>query len=180
VFRWTGSWHTVFLFVQRADGSPVDDAFRARLAAFLERYRMSRHDVQIESPRHVPLDIAFAVHVAHDYLASNVRKALLEAFSNVVLPSGARGFFHPQSWRFGQPVLLSRVVATAMAVPGVDWVNVTDSQDGAPRFRRFGAPAQSELEQGAIPIGPLEIARLDNDAGRPENGRLEFFLKGAV
>jgi len=67
-----------------------------------------------------------------------------------------------------------------MAVPGVDWVNVTDSQDGAPRFRRFGAPAQSELEQGAIPIGPLEIARLDNDAGRPENGRLEFFLKGAV
>ncbi|HVK66956.1 MAG TPA: putative baseplate assembly protein [Polyangium sp.] len=178
VFRWTGSWHTVFIFVERVDGAPVDDAFRARLGAFLERYRMSRHDVRIESPRYVPLDIAFVVHVSHDYLASNVRKALLEAFSNVLLPNGTRGFFHPQNWTFGQPVLLSQVVALAMAVPGVDWINFTDPEGGITRFRRWGAPAQKELEEGVISIGPLEIARLDDDAGRPENGRLEFFMEG--
>ncbi len=182
VFRWTGSWHTVFIFVERVDGEPVDDAFRARLGALLERYRMSRYDLQIESPRYVPLDIAFAVHVAHDYLFSTVRKALLEAFSNVVLPDGTKGFFHPASWTFGQPVLLSRIIATAMAIPGVEWVNFTDSKDGVPRiprFQRWGVPPQKELEEAQITIGPLEIVRLDNDASRPENGRLEFFMKGA-
>jgi hypothetical protein len=179
VFRWTGSWHTVFIFVQRRDGSPVDEDFRARLGAFLDRYRMSRHDLQIESPRYVPLDIAFVVHVAQDYLASNVLKALLEMFSNIVLPSGARGFFHPRNWTFGQPVLLSQIVALAMAVPGVNWVNFTDSDlvHRAPRLQRWGSPPQKELEQGVIPIGPLEIARLDNDAARPENGRLELIMQ---
>ena len=130
---------------------------------------MCRHDVRIESPRYVPLDIAFVVHAAHDHLQSNVRKALLEVFSNVDLPNAARGFFHPKSWSFGQPVLLSKLIATAMAVPGVAWVNFTDPVAGedVPRFRRWGSPPRGELEQGEIPIGPLEIAGLDNDAGRP-------------
>jgi hypothetical protein len=179
VFRWTGSWHTVFIFVDRGDGAPVDDAFRTRLGAFVDRYRMSRHDVRIESPRYVALDIAFVVHVADDYLRSNVRQALLEVFSNVVQSNGARGFFHPQAWTFGQPVLLSRLIATAMAVPGVAWVDFTPPAAGdVPRFQRWGTPPHGELQQGAIAMGPLEIARLDNDAGRPENGRLELVVAG--
>ncbi len=186
VFRWTGSWHTVFIFVERVGGYPVDEAFRARLIAFLERYRMTRHDVRIESPRYVPLDIAFSVHVAEDYLRSTVRKALLEAFSNTVRPNGTQGFFHPDRWTFGQPVLLSQLIATAMAVPGVTWLDFTDNRNANPpplhvqRFQRWGTPPQGELAQGMIPIGPLEIARLDNDAGRPENGRLELYMEGGL
>ncbi|MFP2930348.1 putative baseplate assembly protein [Pyxidicoccus sp. 3LG] len=186
VFRWTGSWHSVFVFVDRVGGLPVDEDFRGRLGAFLERYRMTRHDVRIESPRYVPLDIAFTVHVASDYLRSTVRKALQEAFSNTVLNDGTRGFFHPDRWSFGQPVLLSQLIATAMAVPGVSWVDFTDNSDEAPppgrlrRFHRWGVPQAGELAQGLIPIGPLEIARLDNDAGRPENGRIEFYMEGGL
>jgi hypothetical protein len=177
VFRWTGSWHTVFVYVDRAGGLPVDDAFRARLAPLLERYRMTRHDLRIESPRHVPLDIAFTVHVAGDYLRSTVRKALLETFSNAVLPDGTQGFFHPARWTFGRPVLLSRLIEAAMGVPGVAWVDFTGSRS---RFQRWGVPAQGELAKGMILISPLEIARLDNDAGRPENGRLELSMQGGL
>ncbi|NOK34655.1 putative baseplate assembly protein [Corallococcus exercitus] len=186
VFRWTGSWHTVFVFVDRAGGLPVDEPFRARLGAFLERYRMTRHDVRIESPRHVPLDIALTVHIASDYLRSTVRKGLLESFSNTVLADGTRGFFHPDRWTFGQAVLLSQLIATAMAVPGVGWVDFTDNSGEFPtpararRFRRWGEPPAGELNQGFISIGPLEIARLDNDAGRPENGRIEFYMEGGL
>lgn len=180
VFRWTGSWHTVFVFVDRVGGLPVDDAFRARLGAFLERYRMTRHDVRIESPRYVPLDIAFTVHVASGYLRSTVRKGLLEAFSNTVLPDGTRGFFHPDRWTFGQAVLLSQLIAAAMAVPGVSWVDFTEGGGESPRFRRWGVPPAGELARGFISISPLEIARLDNDAGRPENGRIEFYMEGGL
>ena len=43
--------------------------------------------------------------------------------------------------------------------------------------RRYGGPAAA-LEAGVLPLGPLEIARLDNDAARPENGVLDFTLRG--
>jgi hypothetical protein len=186
IFRWTGSWHTVFVLVDRVGGYPVDEAFRERLGAFMDRYRMSRHDLRIESPHYVPLDIAFTVHVADGYLRSSVRKTLLDVFSNTVLPDGTRGFFHPEQWSFGQPVLLSRIIATAMAVPGVRWVDFTDNDEVSPppvgphRFQRWGVPQGRELSQGLIAVSPLEIARLDNDAGSPENGRIEFYMKGGL
>ncbi len=73
-----------------------------------------------------------------------------------------------------------------MAVPGVAWIDFTDNSQQAPtpshvqRFHRWGLPSQGELARGLIDIGPLEIARLDNDAGRPENGRLEFYMEGGL
>ena len=31
-----------------------------------------------------------------------------------------------------------------------------------------------------IAFGRLEIARLDNDPSRPENGKLDFFMEGGL
>ena len=31
-----------------------------------------------------------------------------------------------------------------------------------------------------IAMAPLEIARLDNDPSRPENGKIQFILKGGL
>ncbi len=177
-FRWTGSWHTVFVTVDRKGGQPVDAAFQAELAAFLERFSLAGYDLEIEPPRFVPLDLAFTVCVAPGHLRAEVEAALFDAFSNRDSPDGGRGFFHPDNFTFGQPVYLSRIVAAAMAVPGVAFVDTEVSAAKPNRFQRWGEPSRGEWLAGEIGLARLEIARLDNDPSLPENGRLVLFMEG--
>jgi hypothetical protein len=173
--RFTGTWHTMFVTVQRRGGLPVDDAFRTDVRNFLEPLRMAGFDLEIEAPIFVPLDIGLTVHVATGYFRSDVEEALLETFSNRDLAGGGRGFFHPDNFTFGQPVYLSRIVAAAMQVPGVLWVDTTDTPPN--HFQRFGEGPHGELEAGKIEMARLEIARLDNDPNEAENGRIAFFME---
>jgi hypothetical protein len=175
---WTGSWHTMFITVDRLAGREVDDAFESELGGWVDRYELAGHDVEIEPPRFVALDIALTVCVKRRYFGSDVKRALLEVFSSVDLPGGRRGYFHPDSFSFGQPVYLSRIIARAMDVPGVRWVEVDPSGDPPARFQRWGELPRGEIGQGFIDIGRLEIARLDNDPNAPENGRIEFHMEG--
>jgi hypothetical protein len=170
-FRWTGSWYTVFLTVDRLGGAKVDAAFAADLREHMERFRMAGYDLEVEGPRPVPLDLALDVCVEPDYLRGQVLAALLERFSNRLLPDGRRGFFHPDEWTFGQPVYLSRIYAAAGEVTGVESVAVS-------RFQRRGRLAGTEIQDGVLPIGRLEIAVLDSDPNFQENGRLEIALGG--
>jgi predicted phage baseplate assembly protein len=176
--RWSGSWYTIFLTVDRKGGLPVDAAFEDDLRTFLERYRMAGQDVEIDGPRYVSLDLAFIVCVESGYFVANVKAALLERFSNRVLPDRTSGFFHPDSFTFGEPVYLSQIVAKAMAIPGVRWIDTATGKGKPIRFQRWGEPAHGELGKGQIDMGRLEIARCDNDPSRPENGRLEFSMEG--
>ena len=171
--RWTGSWQTVFITIDRVGGQLADRAFREQLRAFLERVRMAGHDLEINDPVFVPLHMAMTVHVAADYYRSAVKAALLKAFSRDGLPDGQLGFFSPDRFTFGQPVYLSQVVARAMQMAGVRSVNVT-------RFHRWGEPPENEMAMGQISFGALEIARLDNDPNAPENGRLTLTLEGGL
>ena len=178
--RWTGSWHTVFVTVDRKGGLPVDAAFEAELLAFLERFRVAGHELEIDAPRFIPLDLAFTVCIAPGYLRSAVKLALLETFNHVDLPDGRRGFFHPDNFTFGQPVYLSQMVAAAMQMSGVLWVDTDDTPPKRNRFRRHGQSSRGELAAGRITFDRLEIARLDNDPNAPENGQLEFYMEGGL
>jgi hypothetical protein len=169
--RWTGSWYTVFLTVDRRGGRPIDPAFEAELGAFLEPYRLAGNDLEIDAPSFVSLEIALRVCVTPGADRSSVRTALTETFSSGDLPGGGRGFFHPDYFSFGEPVYLSKVIAAAMALPGVDYVSVD-------RFRRWGEPDRGEIDAGEITLGRLEVARLDSDPSRPENGQITFDLRG--
>jgi Baseplate J-like protein len=171
--RWTGSWWTIFVTVDRLGGRPVDRAFEADLRRFLDPLRMAGHDLEIDSPAFVALELALDVCVRSGYVRANVHEALLEEFSNRRLPNGRVGFFHPDELTFGQTVYLSRIVARAMQVPGVEWVDVT-------ALHRFREGAGEALETGRIEFGRLEIPRLDNDPNRPENGRIVISTKGGV
>ncbi|GAB4367302.1 MAG: putative baseplate assembly protein [Elainellaceae cyanobacterium] len=171
--RWTGSWHTIFITVDREAGRPVDEAFKQGLRQFLEEFRLAGHDIEIDAPRYVPLDIALTIQVKPDYFRSAVKKALLDTFSSRILPTGQLGFFNVDRFTFGQPVYLSQVIAQAMQVEGVQFASVR-------RFQRWGEAANQELELGQIGFDRLEIARLDNDPSTPENGRLEIQLEGGL
>ncbi|HEU4453568.1 MAG TPA: putative baseplate assembly protein, partial [Longimicrobium sp.] len=176
--RWTGSWYTIFVTVDRVGGLPVDAEFEAGLRDFLERFRMAGYDLEIDAPRFAPLDVAFSVCAKPGYSRGDVRQALIRELGTGELPDGRRAFFHPDEWTFGQPVYLSQLVARAMGVAGVDWVDFAPSGDAAHRFQRLGRAAAGELQDARITMGRLEVARLDNDPSAPENGKLEIHMRG--
>lgn len=178
--RWTGSWHTMFVTVDRKGGQPADAAFRTRIRNFLEQFRLAAYDLEIETPVYVPLEIAFTVCVQPGYFRSSVKEALLDVFSARKFPDGRLGFFHPDNFTFGQPVFLSGIMAAAMRVPGVRWIDTNDTPPAPNRFKRLGRIAHGETAAGEIAIARLEIARLDNDPSQPENGKLEIFLDGGL
>jgi hypothetical protein len=171
-FRWTGSWHTVFLTADPRGGPPADPArFRQDIRAAVERYRMAGYDLEADEPRYVSLEVELHVCVKPGYFRSAVRQALLAVFGRRVLPDGRRGVFHPDHFTFGQPVYLSPLYAAAQAVPGVASVQVTT-------FQRQGRPSNEALRTGRLLLGRLEIARCDNDPNFPEHGVIRLTLGG--
>ena len=136
--RWTGSWYTAFVTADRAGGLAVDDRFESDLRGYLNRYRLAGYDLEINGPIFVPLELALLVCVKPDHFRSDVKQALLRTFSNQTLPDGRRGFFHPDNFTFGQPLYLSRIYEAALAVDGVDSVEVQ-------KFQRWGKTPQQEL-----------------------------------
>jgi len=170
-FRWTGSWHTVFLTVDRAAGAALSTAFETDIRNHIERYRMAGHDIEVDEPQFVALEIAMHVCVAADHFRSDVERELLDVFGNRDLPDGRRGLFHPDNLTFGQPVYLSAIYAAAHQVAGVELVDVHT-------FQRLGVPDDAALQSGRIEIGHLEIARLDNDRNFAERGQLTISLGG--
>jgi len=169
--RWTGSWHTVFVTVDREGGAAVDAGFAAQLVEHLERYRMAGHDLRVDEPLHVSLEIDLLVCVRAGYFRSDVRRALLDLLGSRRRTDGSLGLFHPDNFSFGQTVYLSPLYAAARGVPGVASVQVK-------LFQRLGQADAKPLADGFMRLGRLEIARLDNDPDFPEHGVLRLELHG--
>lgn len=170
-FRWTGSWHTVFVTADRLGGLGVDERFEARLRRHLERFRMAGYDLEVDAPRNVALDITLHICVKPEYFRSEVIRVVRAELGSGVLPDGRLAVFHPDQFTFGQPVYLSRIVAAAQAVEGVEAV-------WAQKFQRMAAPDAAALESGVIAIGRLEIAQLANNPNFRERGRLTLEAGG--
>ena len=75
------------------------------------------------------------------------------------------------SFTFGAPVYLSAIVAAVQGVPGV--------QSVIPKvFQRQRDASTDALDTGVLPMGRLEIARLDDDPSFPEHGVLVLTAGG--
>ncbi|GKS56845.1 putative baseplate assembly protein [Nitrospira sp.] len=174
-FRWTGSWYTVFITIDRAGGLSAtgDPKFKAEIESFLEQFRVAGYDLEINDPVPVPLDILLRVCVKTGYFRSDVKQTLLNVFSRYDLPGGGRAFFHPDNFTFGQPVYLSKIYQTAMKVAGVASVE-------AMRFQRWGKLPDKELKNGRLVPASLEIIQLNNDPNFPENGQIDFEMHGGL
>lgn len=166
VVRGTGASVEVQVAVDAAGGAEPGDALLRCIEAHLACYRRIGHDVRVIAARQVPLDLALHICVKPGYLRGHVKAALLRAFG-----TGRQGFFHPDALKLGESVLASRIVALAQGIDGVSGVVLQ-------RFERLFEGPAGELEDGVLPIGPLEVARLDNDASWPENGQLALDLEG--
>jgi hypothetical protein len=170
-FRWTGSWYTVFDTIDRDGGAEVDDAYRREIRDFVERYRVVGNDLDVDKPRFVSLDVEMLVCVKPEIFRRDVEAEMLDIFSSGVRRDGTLGFFHPDSFTFGQTVYLSRLYAAAQGVPGVEAVAIR-------RFERQGDALTSGIDTGELRMARLEIARLENNRDFPERGRLTLEMRG--
>ncbi|PSR19019.1 putative baseplate assembly protein, partial [filamentous cyanobacterium CCP3] len=171
VLRWSGSWPEVLVAVDPIGRTEADPELLDAIAQRLYRYRRTGHDVLVRSATTVPLHIELTLCVRPDHIRGHVKAALLEALGNGTTARGDKGFFHPDRLSFGEGIALSRLVAAAQSVIGVENAVVT-------RLERLHEGPNGEREQGLLPLGPLEVARLDNDPNFPDNGKLILHLRG--
>ena len=132
--RWTGSWHTVFVTVDRRGGTPVDADFEAELRGFLERSGWPATTSRSTRRARAARDRARRSASSPATSARREARRCLEVFSRRTLPGGGRGFFHPDNFTFGQPVYLSQVIARGDA---------GDRRRERRRRRRAAAPGAS-------------------------------------
>lgn len=169
--RWAQGWYEVRVFIDPLHGLVLEDGLRDELARSLHVYRRIGHEVVVLPARYVPLEIALTITLHPHQLQDHVREELRAVLGIGVLPHGRKGFFHPDLLTFGESIYLSRLVATAQAVPGVRNIEVT-------QFQRVGLPSDHGIREGVLKVGPFEIARLDNDPNSPEFGTLAMTLEG--
>ena len=182
-FRWTGSWHTVFVAIHPVDGAnlhqlpgggtELQPAFAAVMKAHLTRFKLAGYDLDIRAAIYVPLEIAIRVCVGDGHFRADVLAEAGHVLSNRSFADGTNGFFFPLRFGFGEAVYLSQLYAAVSAVEGVNSAEITT-------FKRYWDPPRGELDKGAIVMSPFEIPRLDNDRNYPENGVLALSAVGGL
>jgi hypothetical protein len=167
---WNGSWYEADVSVDPLGGKPADPTLLEAISGSLHRYRRIGHDLRVGQAALVPLQLTLEVCARPGYDRGHVEAALL---ARLVGPatSGTPAFFDPDHLSFGDSIYLSQIVAAAQAVTGVECATVTE-------LRRLFAPPNRELEAGVLPLGPQEIAQLENDPNHPEHGQLTIVMRG--
>lgn len=132
---------------------------------------MAGHDLNVDEPRFVPLEIEMFVCVKQGYFRSEVKRALIDVFSSLELANGQRGVFHPDNFTFGQTVYLSPLYEAAQSVAGVGSVQIT-------KFQRLHQNDNTALDDGKLVLDRLEIAQLENDPNFRERGLFTITMGG--
>lgn len=192
--RWTGAWTTIEVALVLFDDEPLDapvpeslaaavarfhadlgirlpagaPSIRTVLTAYVDALRMVGQEVVLIDAVRVPVTFALSVRVAPNYFQSEVRRALEE-----VLGIGATGFFRPGRLRFGEDLHASDLIATTMALDGVESVCLN-------RFRRSGSQFSDQVASGRIGLAGIEVAICDNSAVARNRGYYRLTLHGGL
>jgi predicted phage baseplate assembly protein len=166
VFRWTGSWLTVFTTPDPIDNEQVKIEQRTELIDLLNRYRMAGYESYVPDPTYLSLDLFVEVCAQPNAFQSNVEQGVLAA-----LGTSPSGFFNHNKFTFGQPLQLSALEAAIQAVNGVAGVTCV-------RYRIRGRTLGFVRMLDTVSVGVDEILRCDNDPSLPNNGSLQLVIQG--
>jgi predicted phage baseplate assembly protein len=169
--RWTGSWFEAGVAVDPLGSEEAEEQLVSEIERYLNQYRRIGHDLRVRQAQYVPLEIEMRICVLPHYLRGQIEAALLDLFSNRALPNGRSGVFHPDNLTFGAGIYLSKLIAVAQAVPGVENVRVI-------KLQRLFEPPNDEIQNGLLPLSQFEIAQLDNDPSFPERGKFTLIMEG--
>jgi hypothetical protein len=171
VFRWTGSWLTVFTTPDPLGSEVLTVTQHTELIELLNRYRLAGYESYVPSPRYVSLDLKIQVCARPDAFRGDVEANLLMVLSAAKFPDGRTGFFQPDRWSFGQSLERSAIEAAIQQAYGVAGVVSI-------LYRQRGVTLayQPLPDVFAIPIDA--ILRMDNDNSQPERGSLNIIVEG--
>jgi len=175
-FLWTGSWLTATVAVEPDPKTTFDTTLTDEITTYLDGRRLAGYDLVILPALYVPLDIIVEFCTASGFRSADVQQGLLLALSNLDLPAGKQGFFHPGLFSFGDFVYVSKLYAAIMAVPGVDSAQITRLA-----ILHSASPdtdTRTNLAQGYLSVSADQVIRLDNDRNFPQNGSLSVLPKG--
>jgi hypothetical protein len=177
---WNGSRESVCVAIDPFGREAPGPSLLSEIKRYLFRFRRIGHDLEVVPAAYVSLFLALDVEVEEGQLRGHVRAALLDAFSGRRLADGSLGFFHPDRLSFGDSVYPSQIVAAAQRVSGVESaaIRVLSRHPGGSTAGDVQAETRAVLLAGVLHLSPFEIARLDNDPGRPEHGVLALELRG--
>jgi hypothetical protein len=166
VFRWTGSWLTVFTTPEPiATELPSIDE-REQLIDLLNRYRMAGYESYVPDPEYVSVDLIVEVCAQPTAFRGDVEQAVLSS-----LASTPGGFFAHTRFTFGQPLEKSALEAAVQGANGVAGVTCLQYRV---RGRTLGYIPMGDV----VAVGSDQIIRCDNDPSLPNNGSLRAIIQG--
>lgn len=168
-YRWTGSWRTVQVAIDPVGTTTLTDEVREKVARHLEAVRLIGEDLEIRSPRFVPLDIKVFLCIHPDYWIEDIRFILEEEFSEGYTSDGRMAFFHPDRWTFGQGLRVSQIIGAVQAIQGV--AHAIEVQ-----LKRWNETTPGTQE--VIEVRGNEIIQVKNDRDRLEGGFIKFEIGG--
>jgi len=196
--EWSGSWTTVRLAVIAWGNMQLDDqatypddlnkevenfhervgltapkldtipgpSMRMILRPYVDAFRMAGQEVVMQDPVYIGIYMAISVRLASNFFQSEMRHAIAQ-----VLGHGPEGFFEPGQFGFGEDLYASDVIEALMALDGIEHVCMN-------RFKRMGGQYPDRVEAGFISLDGLEVARCNNEAGKPDMGYYRLKLNG--
>jgi len=171
VFRWTGSWLTVFTTVDPKGTEEISLANHIELINLLNRYRLAGYESYTPAPRFASLDLQVKVCAKPDAFRSDVEAAILWALSTRTFVDGTTGFFSPDKFTFGTPLERSSLEAAIQSAYGVAGVVCIT-------YRQRGVQRLYVTMPETVVIASDQILRMDNDPSRPEAGSLKVIVEG--
>ncbi|WP_329280375.1 putative baseplate assembly protein [Streptomyces sp. NBC_01451] len=163
---WNGSWYEADVAVDALGRADAPAALLEAVRDRLERGRRIGHDLRVDAPRTVAVDVGLRLCLAPD-----ARRAAVERAVRARLGNGIGGLFHPDRLTFDSDLHAGRLVAEAMAVPGVVAASVE-------RLGRAETAVPLVPDGGVLAFGPLEIPAGGADPAGPGAGVLRIDLAG--
>jgi hypothetical protein len=171
VFRWTGSWLTVFTTADPEGSEQISSAEQLQLIQLLNRRRLAGYESYCPAPDYVSVDLEVYVCALPTVFNADVQAAVQTALSAAKNPDGTTGFFYVDNFTFGQPLESSALEAAIQNAYGVAGVHQI-------LYRQRGIIVDYVPLPDEVTIQPNQILRVDNDPSRPERGSLLVYVDG--
>jgi hypothetical protein len=172
-FRYTGSWLTAFVTPDPLGAFAMTAVQQTELENQLDRFRQAGREVHVSKAIYADVDLTIRVCVETYAYRGDVEERVLQALFGRRGLHPVTGFFDPDRFTFGTPLLRASLQAAIQDVPGVRAVEDI-------RIRRRGWFAWREFTEPAYTPGDRELIRVVNSTLLPERGAVKLVMEGGA
>jgi hypothetical protein len=170
-FRYTGSWLVAFVSPDPFGKAFLSEDEAVSLERHLDRFRQASREVHVLDPEYADLDLEVEICAAPNAFPGELKEQVLIALLGKRGEFPQPGYFSPDRFSFGAPLLRSTLEACIQAVPGVRAVEEI-------LFRRRGWFKWQRFDAFYYDPGPNAIIRIENDRLHPDRGTIKIHIHG--